>query len=64
MTFSIMALESVMLSVVYAMSFMLNVANKHILLSVINLSVVLLNVIASSCIVLLALPESIRLGWK
>ncbi len=42
-----MTLEYVMLSVVYAMSFMLSAANKLILLSVITLSVVLLNVMAS-----------------
>jgi hypothetical protein len=47
MTFSINTLDTVMLSVVYAMLFMLSVANKLMLLSVITLSVVLLNVMAS-----------------
>ncbi len=49
-TFSIMTLETVMPSVVHAVSFTLYVANKPIMLSAIMLSVVMLSVIMLSVV--------------
>ncbi len=45
-TLSIIALDTVILWVVYAVSFMLSVANKSNMLSVVMLNVILINVMA------------------